>query len=256
MVSRIRSSKSDSKAGLAAEKSAMAKRLDEAIEESGGPSKISAISGVPLSTLTHYRTGRSAMSFSALVKLARATGVRTDWLASGEGDKQRPHDVSGSVAQEITRRVVGNEAGGGDADASFIAVPYFDSARAAAGGGAFIDNDSARYIAFDEPWLRRTFMVSPRDLALMPADGNSMEPTIRSGEVLLFDVSEEGRRLRDGIFIIRLEGAVLVKRLAPLPGHLIQVTTDNAAYKPYQVSIDAGTDFAILGRVVLVFRRL
>ncbi len=45
-----------------------------------------------------------------------------------------------------------------------------------------------------------------------------MEPTIRSGEVLLFDMSEQGRQLRDGIFVVRLEGSIVVKRLQPTPG--------------------------------------
>jgi phage repressor protein C with HTH and peptisase S24 domain len=104
--------------------------------------------------------------------------------------------------------------------------------------------------------LRRELGVAPRELALIAAEGESMEPTIRAGELLLFDRSEHGKRPRDGIFIVRLEGSMMVKRLQPMPGLTIAVSSENPAFQPFLIRLDEATDFEILGRVVVVFRRL
>ncbi len=218
-------------------------RLREAVAEAGGPSHVSRVAGVPLRTLQRYLSGAHAMKMGPAVKLAHATDVNVAWLYSGEG-KKRPEGGTLAELAGIAPQLV--------------PVPYYADTEAAAGAGAVVGetHESPQFIAFDEPWLRRSFGVSPRTLALMPANGNSMEPTIRSGEILLFDHSENGRRLRDGIFVVRLEGSVVVKRLQPTPGHIVQVTSDNPAFKPYSVSLDAGTDFSIIGQVVFVLRRL
>ena len=76
-----------------------------------------------------------------------------------------------------------------------------------------------------------------------------MEPTIKATELLLVD--RASTRPADGIYVLRLEGNLLVKRLQCLPGGQIKVSSDNPAYEPFIVRMDDGADFAILGRVVL-----
>ena len=79
-----------------------------------------------------------------------------------------------------------------------------------------------------------------------------MEPTIKAGEYLLASRSERHLKLADGIYIVRLEGNVLVKRIQILPGQKIKISSDNPSYDPYEIKLDEGVDFDILGKVVLV----
>lgn len=63
---------------------AVAERLRKMVRMGGGRARISEMSGVPMSTLDVYlRTG--GMKFQNAVALARAGGVRLEWLATGHG---------------------------------------------------------------------------------------------------------------------------------------------------------------------------
>jgi hypothetical protein len=67
-------------------------RLELAISNAGGPTAVARRADMYLSTLHRYRAGRELPS-SALVSLARATGVRLEWLATGEGPMQGENPV-------------------------------------------------------------------------------------------------------------------------------------------------------------------
>lgn len=199
---------------------------------------MAAAIGVPYRTYQNYENGTAPPKIEVLYRLVDL-GFRPDWALRGIAPMR------------------GTEGGAGDVVPSgLVALPLYTAPRAAAGGGSIDVAEEQQLMAIDEAWLRRTFAVSPRDLALMVVDGESMEPTIRAGEILLFDRSEAGLKLRDGIFIVRLEGAVMVKRLQLMPGRKLQVASDNPAFKPYTIELADGVDFAVIGRVVFVFRRL
>jgi phage repressor protein C with HTH and peptisase S24 domain len=59
---------------------------------------------------------------------------------------------------------------------------------------------------------------------------------------------------REGIYMLKMEGVPLVKRLQILPGGVVKVVSDNPAYETFTVRLSDinGRDIAILGRVVWV----
>lgn len=63
----------------------MAARLRQATQEAGGPTAVSATSGVPLRNLQRYLAGDAEMKASAVARLAVATGVNVEWLLTGQG---------------------------------------------------------------------------------------------------------------------------------------------------------------------------
>jgi len=202
--------------------------------------------GVPYRTYQGWENSVAPPKAEALNRLVEL-GFNADWLLRGRPPMRRQ---SGDMFQALVE--VERDA----APSGVVNVPLYTSTRAAAGGGAVIEAESVRLVSFDEAMLRRELGVAPRELALIAAEGESMEPTIRAGELLLFDRSEHGRRPRDGIFIVRLEGSMMVKRLQPMPGQTIAVSSENPAFQPFLIRLDEATDFEILGRVVVVFRRL
>ncbi len=108
---------------------------------------------------------------------------------------------------------------------------------------------------FKNEWLHNELHVNPNELRLLFADGESMEPSIRSGDILLVNVSDQRVRI-DGIYVLRLDGVLLVKRLQRLPGNVIKVSSDNAVYGPYEITADTLDDFAVIGPVVWVGKRI
>lgn len=80
-----------------------------------------------------------------------------------------------------------------------------------------------------------------------------MAPTLSDGDEILVDGSDAGRRLRDGLYVLRLDGVLLVKRLAVSPAG-VSILSDNPAY-PGWTDCDLG-DIDVVGRVVWMGRRL
>lgn len=143
------------------------------------------------------------------------------------------------------------------ANAPFVSIPLYN-VTAAAGGGILVDEEHLLdMLQFSEAWIRQVLRAAPADLYLIYVDGESMEPTLRSGDVLLLD-RRATKPDREGVYIMRMNGMLLVKRLQALPGGIIKVTSDNSAYDAFTVRLAEmqEQDFAILGRVVWSGRRM
>lgn len=194
--------------------------------------------GISVDQLAAYVQGRNAPAFPVIARLARGRGVRLDWLATGEGEM-----------------FAGGAPRGGNPDqvADYEYIPLYD-VRAAAGGGAIAEEGPViDDLAFKAQWVRSELHASPRDLYLIYVDGESMEPTLRPGDVILVNHQDTGPS-RDGIYVLRMDDALLVKRLQRLPGGKIRASSDNAAYQPFE--LDGNSDIAIIGRVVWSGRRM
>lgn len=128
--------------------------------------------------------------------------------------------------------------------------------RASAGAGALAEDQAARpYFAFDPGWLRALTTTPSERLTMIRVEGDSMAPTLDAGDDILVDPDDPGAGLRDGIYVLRVDGALLVKRLAIHPfGSRVTVQSDNPTYPDWP---DRGLDeLTCLGRVIWVGRRL
>lgn len=127
--------------------------------------------------------------------------------------------------------------------------------RASAGPGAAIPSeDQLRPIAFDRAWLRGIGVRDPGRLSMIRVEGDSMAPTLADGDEILVDRCDTHERLRDGIYVIRSDDLLVVKRVVVAPGGKVRVGSDNAAYPPWPER-DAGM-LEVIGRVVWAARKL
>jgi phage repressor protein C with HTH and peptisase S24 domain len=140
------------------------------------------------------------------------------------------------------------------AGGAIVSVPRLD-VQASAGGGATADGETVSgTVAFDRTWLRRIPGVRAADLSIITVTGDSMTPTLVDGDDILVDRGDADERLRDGLYVLRRDDALLVKRLAVSPAtRLISVRSDNPAY-PVWADCEPQS-LAIVGRVVWAGRR-
>lgn len=137
-----------------------------------------------------------------------------------------------------------------------VLIPRYDL-EAAAGTGTFLESEGAiDALSLDLDWLVQELKVNPQEAGLLTVRGDSMEPTLFHGDSLLFT-----RRLLDplqeGIYLIRCNALLMVKRLLPKPGKTLLIASDNQAYPPFSISVQTDPDdFAVLGRVVWSGRKL
>ena len=154
----------------------------------------------------------------------------------------------------VAEEVLGARAPAALPDAGLVRVPRLE-VGASAGPGALAGSERAHgHIAFDPTWLRRV-AADPNRVSLIRVEGDSMAPTLADGDEILVDRGDAAERLRDGIYVLRIEDAVLVKRVARNPaGPTISVRSDNEAYPSWPNCDPASVE--IVGRVVWVGRRV
>ena len=128
--------------------------------------------------------------------------------------------------------------------------------RASAGPGALVAGEVAKpYFGFDARWLKSITGTAPSKLSIIRVEGDSMAPTLNAGDDILVDPADCTERLRDGIYVLRVDEALIVKRIAIHPvGRRVTVQSDNPAY-PDWPDCDLG-QIACIGRVIWAGRRI
>lgn len=168
--------------------------------------------------------------------------------ASG-GARAAPAERGGSLPGAMPVKTDGEPL-----DDSYARVAVFD-ARAAAGAGGVGGDRIKHHLVFREQWLRSVTSAPVEQLAVIEIDGDSMEPTLRSGDHALVDRTEIRPRQKDGLYVIRVDGGLQVKRVSAHPvSGLLTISSDNPAYRSY--ADIAPTDVMVVGRVIWIGRRM
>ncbi|HEX8642024.1 MAG TPA: S24 family peptidase [Allosphingosinicella sp.] len=127
---------------------------------------------------------------------------------------------------------------------------------ASAGHGATAEGEAVvSNFAFSREWLRRLSRSNAADLSLITVQGDSMLPSLADGDDILVDRSDSAERLRDGIYVLRRDDSLMVKRIAVNPAaRRVTIKSDNPAY-PEWPDCDLAT-IEVIGRVVWAGRRI
>src|SRR3546814_3270167 len=93
-----------------------------------------------------------------------------------------------------------------------VLVPQYDLGASAGAGSLDQTERPAGRMAFDEKWLR-DMGANPAGLSMIRADGDSMSPTLSHGDEIMVDRMDGAARLRDGIYVLRMDDTLMVKRV-------------------------------------------
>lgn len=137
--------------------------------------------------------------------------------------------------------------------ADYVRIPRL-AVGASAGSGALDTEDAAvGDFVLDARSVRA--LGEAGALSMIKVSGDSMEPVLGDGDDILVDRSDAAERLRDGIYVLRFDEALNVKRIAMNPeGRRFTVRSDNPAYPSWPDCDPARID--IIGRVVWAGRRV
>lgn len=141
------------------------------------------------------------------------------------------------------------------ASEELMAIPRFDI-KASAGHGAFASGERAvAHLGFSPAWLKQLSNSSAHDLSIIRVQGDSMAPTLGDGDDIMLDRSADGRRPRDGIYVLRQDETLMVKRIAVHPGRRrLTISSDNPAYPSWPDCEADSVD--MIGRVVWAGRKI
>lgn len=125
-----------------------------------------------------------------------------------------------------------------------VMVPYFKDIKVSTGKNQNT-GDHMVFLPQSRSFLKRHFGITSTDhLGLLQAVGNSMEPLIKEGDLLLFQ--SDDTRYEGAVYVVNLESEYYVKRLSKRPR--VCLISDNPIYQP--IFLQSLDEIAILGRVV------
>lgn len=197
--------------------------------------------GVHRSAITQAKR-RDMVPSKWILALSRSQGVSPDWLEFGTGparpakETDAPRERPFADIREYTGAV--------------FEVPQVQ-ARLCAGGGSFeLEAIPVAQHPFPRSWLSR--MGRPDAMVFMDVVGNSMEPGIADGDMVLVDQSSTDPRQR-AVMAVGLEEAIYIKRLEQKKDGIV-LLSDNPEYAPIPIRGDEADSFRIIGRVVWLCR--
>ncbi|WP_366042984.1 S24 family peptidase [Seleniivibrio sp.] len=125
--------------------------------------------------------------------------------------------------------------------------------QASAGYGAYNSNEPVGQISLDRVFIEKGLRANYKLLASITVVGDSMEPTLRNGDVVIVDNSQTGG---DGIFIVRAGEVLYIKRVQIFfDKGIMRLTSDNGFYEPME--LDVKTDnVKVVGRVICCLRKI
>lgn len=184
--------------------------------------------GISTSAMSGYRK-RQSLPMEQCIKIAEKTGVSLDWLILGKGNQQAQTQSSIAV-QDYD-----------DNDA--VWVPLYDVYASAGGGEDVWGEEVEQYIPFSRLWLNQKKLHS-KSLSCVKVRGDSMEPTLNNGDVILVN---SDRQVGDGVFVVRIGNLLRVKRLQTLLNGSLKISSDNPIYESETLNPKENSDFAIIG---------
>ena len=218
-------------------KNGIGTRLRGVVAKLGGGKQAVENADFALSTLNRYIAGESQIGLEDAADMCAKAGVSLNWLVTGEGEPHAP-----KFDTEVPSSSLGSE---------YALIPGYDI-HASAGNGILTPDSEipTRRLAFRYRWLQHRGL-NERDLVLVFAKGDSMEPTIADNNTLMVNTSEQ-RPEDGGIYVIRHGDHLVVKRTQLVFGEGIRLISDNKAYPEQMISFDAATDLHVVGRVVWI----
>ena len=131
----------------------------------------------------------------------------------------------------------------------YTEVPLREATASMGGGSTETGDRALTYLSFRTDWIRAK--GNPEYMTVIRAFGDSMEPTIADGSVVLVD---EGRRqfVKNKIYYLRYNGQMYIKRLVEADGQLAIVSDGDRN----MLLVSDADDFEIIGRCIWAAREL
>lgn len=198
------------------------------------------IIGFSSSYLSEVESGKTKPSLELLIALSQITKYSLHWLLTGEGPMLL-EPSEGMVKEHVA---LYGELG----EFTLIPLVACEHEGGIDGRGEGVKGN----YAFRRTWLQSKGHLE--NFVLFAVRGDSMEPTITDGDFVLIDRSQK-QVVVGNIYALRMDNAVMVKRLQPMGAGCIKVMSDNKLYESYELDLEKG-DIEIIGQIIWIGREL
>jgi len=217
----------------------------------------------PLSITGSYvsdiEKGKAIPSEAVVREISEVYRINRERLKAGSGDLFVPHqDVKPNKALFGDKELRWGETGIQHTDyhelppvppKGYVTVPQYEVA-ASAGGGALVHSEQiVDHLAFKADWLKATLGLTPGHIAVISVIGDSMEPYLAEGDLILVDLDTHHIE-NNAVYVLQFADSLLVKRVqVKLDGEVI-VKSDNPRYDTETFRGEAAERLRVVGRMV------
>ncbi|SLM62664.1 probable transcription regulator NMA0738 [Dickeya aquatica] len=166
------------------------------------------------------------------------------WLSTGETDV-----IAGQSTEHVSNTEVTDSLGNLVDIDEFVFIPRYN-VRAAAGFGALNEEEEPSFtMAFRRYWIENYLNVDYHKLFVIRVDGTSLSGLLNDGDVILVNGGDTDPK--EGIYVLRMDGHLLVKLVQRLPGNILSVSSTDPLFTPFTINMaEFPDDLAIIGKVV------
>lgn len=213
--------------------------------------------GVDKNTVAAYCNGKGIAKGPVLSSIVKDYGISGEWLIAGNGEpfpgaRAKYPEVCGPLKEYEVYAIDTPSPGETGADyGEYIFVPQV-SDQISAGGGVTPYNHVKMRIAFRKDWIKRKGDV--RNMSLIKVVGDSMEPTLMPGDLVLVNHALKNVSAQGGIYALSINDEIIIKRVQVLyPSGKLKIISDNGNYEPMEATPD---QVKINGKVIWYGRDL
>ena len=137
-----------------------------------------------------------------------------------------------------------------DATNKFFMVKYFGNVSASAGAGSDVDNEDSEHVELPLDFVHRLGGEREiRNIEAINVSGDSMEPTFSYNDIVFINRTKTDLQ-RGGIFTIKTEAGLFIKRVVRRIDGKIDIISDNDIYSTQTLDPN---EIEVIGRVVCRF---
>lgn len=184
--------------------------------------------------------------------------IRAQSVRSSTG---KPYLMGDKMAREIeTKLSLGY--GWMDADHSNEAFPEDDdliylrrlNVSACCGASGVQNYEDEAYVdlmGVSRVWFKENInQIRENGYEIITAAGDSMEPTLKNGDLVVIDRFDTEITKRDGVFCVLIDNDLYLKRVQRVPGSL-RFISDNRLYDPFEIRLaEVESRVIVFGRMV------
>ena len=187
---------------------------------------------------------RGFISLEWVFKVAQGFNASTDYLATGQGPIRR--DTKQQLAKEIGYELVDEP---DQWEEGYVQVPRYEIS-ASAGGGTLVHSELiVDVMTFQSDWLKVCLGLSPDHAAVIGVSGNSMEPFLNDGDLILIDTGVN-KVVNNDIYVIQYDDSLLIKRIQRNMDGTVIVKSDNPHYESEIFIGEMAQRLRVIGRLV------
>lgn len=157
-------------------------------------------------TYREYEKGKK-ITIEILRKIADITNTNFYYLIDGDKALEADHiNPKQDIATNYNNLVVATA----EENKAFIKINFYPDVYAAAGGGAINGNSNAVPMTFDKGFLESLGLKQFKNLDMIKVTGDSMEPFIQNGEMVILERKDEAQN--NDVVVANINGQVYIKR--------------------------------------------